>query len=74
MKTGLIEASVMEPNPEHVLPFEVWTGLLKAVSQHDVLRHMQAQVNLYVSAFVCVAFYPNEIFKKYKVGLLYPFG
>ena len=31
MKTGVIEASVMEPNPEHILPFEVQTGLLKAV-------------------------------------------
>lgn len=31
MKTGVIEASVMEPNPENVLPFEVRTGLLEAV-------------------------------------------
>lgn len=37
MKTGVIEASVMEPNPEHVLPFEVQTGLLKAVCLSMIL-------------------------------------
>lgn len=30
MKTGVIETPVTEPNPDHVLSFEVQTGLLKA--------------------------------------------
>lgn len=31
MTTGVIKPSVTEPSPEHVLLFEVWSGLLEAV-------------------------------------------
>lgn len=69
MKTEVIETSLMKPNPNPLRYEQVPQG---SVSQHDIVGHMYAQVNLYVS--VCVVFSPNEIKKKNEIGVVYPSG